>query len=175
MQDTNTDQKHPHCSMWKHRIPLHQYLDTEYVSILNIRSSSSYLLVGVFVVCARVPGTLAPDLPMCWTYSHYCQIADKNLSKRWNGEFRGFRICIGFVQRDFVLWVFVCSVNFSLFSGYHAEGYHAPPVSLLPATTPRATTPHRYPTSYHAQGYHALTTTARLSRLCIFPGYDAII
>ena len=111
----------------------------------------------------------------CWTYSHNDQIADTNPSKRWNGEFWAFRICIGFVQRDFVLWVFVCSVNFSLFSGYHAEGYYAPPVSLFPATTPRATTPHRYPTSYHAQGYHALTTTARLSRLCIFPGYDAIV
>ena len=35
LQDTNTHQKHPHCSMWKPRIPLHQYLDTEYVSILN--------------------------------------------------------------------------------------------------------------------------------------------
>ena len=35
IQDTNTHQKHPHCSMWKPRIPLHQYLDTEYVSILN--------------------------------------------------------------------------------------------------------------------------------------------
>ena len=46
----------------------------------------------------------------------------------------------------FVLWVFVCSINFSLFSGYYAEGYHAPPVSF-PATTPRATTPHRYLTA----------------------------
>ena len=64
-------------------------------------------------------------------YSHHCQIADKNPSKRWNGEFWGYRIGIGFVQRDFVLWVFVCSVNFSLF----------------PATTPRATTPHRYLTA----------------------------
>ena len=91
----------------------------------------------------------------CWTYSHHCQIADKNPSKRWNGEFRWFRICIGFVQRDFVLWVFVCSVSFSL---------------SFPATTPRATTPHQY-----AQGYHALTTTARLSRLCIYPGYHAIV
>ena len=33
---------------------------------------------------------------MCWTYSHHCQIADKKPSKRsWNGEFRGFRICVG--------------------------------------------------------------------------------
>ena len=33
-----------------------------------------------------------------WTYSHHCQIADKNSSKRWNGEFRGFRICIGWIS-----------------------------------------------------------------------------
>ena len=32
----------------------------------------------------------------CWTYSHHRQIADKNPSKRWNGEFWGFRSCIGF-------------------------------------------------------------------------------
>ena len=37
------------------------------------------------------------------------------------------------------------------------------------ATTPRATTPHLYPA-----GYHALTTTARLSRLCTSPGYHSI-
>ena len=32
----------------------------------------------------------------CWTYSHHCQIPDRKPSKRsWNGEFRGFRICVG--------------------------------------------------------------------------------
>ena len=66
--------------------------------------------------------------------------------ERWNGEFWGFRIFIGFVQWDFVLWVFVCSINFSLFSGYHAEGYHAPPI----------------PYGYHAEGYHARTDTFKL-------------
>ena len=51
-------------------------------------------------------------------------------------------------------------------------------LSLLlsfPATTPRATTPHLYCTGYHAQSYHAFTTTARLPRLCIYPGYHAIV
>ena len=67
--------------------------------------------------------------------------------KRWHGEFWGFRICIGFIQRDFVLWVFVCSVNFSLFSGYHDEGYHAPPI----------------PYGYHAVGYHRRTDTFKLT------------
>ena len=43
------------------------------------------------------------------------------------------------------------------------------------ATTPRAITPHLYHTGYHAQGYHALTTTVRLSRPCMHPGYHAIV
>ena len=67
----------------------------------------------------------------CWTYSHHCQIADKNPSKTWNGKFRGFRICIGWISTTrFLLWVFMCSINFSLFFR----------VSFS-ATTPRATTP----------------------------------
>ena len=88
-----------------------------------------------------------------WTYSHhYCQIVDKNPSKRWNGEFWGFRICIGFEQRDFVLWVFVCSVNFSVFSGYHAEGYHAPPIPYG-----------HHAEGHNAEGYHARTDTFKLT------------
>ena len=51
------------------------------------------------------------------------------------------------LQRVFVLSVFVCSVNLSLFSGYHAEGYHAPPI----------------PYGYHAEGYHARTDTFKLT------------
>ena len=35
----------------------------------------------------------------CWTYSHHCQIVDMKPSKRsWNGEFRGFRICVGWIS-----------------------------------------------------------------------------
>ena len=47
----------------------------------------------------------------------------------------------------FCVRVFVCSVNFSLFSGYHAEGYHAPPIPY---------------------GYHARTDTFKLTgyRVC---------
>ena len=51
------------------------------------------------------------------------------------------------LQRVFVLLVFVCSVNLSLFSGYYAEGYHAPPISY----------------GYHAEGYHARTDTFKLT------------
>ena len=51
------------------------------------------------------------------------------------------------LQRVFVLWVFVCSVNLSLFSDYHAEGYYAPPI----------------PYGYHADGYHARTDTFKLT------------
>ena len=59
-------------------------------------------------------------------------------------NFGGFVYVLGgFPQRDFVLWLFTCPINislfcvsfvflsslfFSLFSGYHAEGYHAPSV-----------------------------------------------
>ena len=52
----------------------------------------------------------APEEGTCWTYSHHCQIADKNPSKRWNGEFRGLRICIGWISttRFFVL-SFLCA------------------------------------------------------------------
>ena len=46
----------------------------------------------------------------------------------------------GFPQHDFVLWVFMCPTNVSLFCD------------------------HLYCTGYHAQGYHPLTTTARLPR-----------
>ena len=41
----------------------------------------------------------------------------------------------------------MCSVDFSLFSGYHVEGYHAPPI----------------PYGYHAEGYHARTDTFKLT------------
>ena len=78
-------------------------------------------------------------------------------------NFGGFVYVLdGFLQREFVLWVFMCPINF---------------IGFFPATTPRATTPHLYPTGYQAQGYHAFTTTARLSRLCvyIYPGYHAIV
>ena len=77
---------------------------------------------------------------VCWTYLHHCQIGDKNPSKGWNGGFRGFRTCVGWISTTgFCVVGFMCTINFSLFSGYHAECYNAPP--LFPATTPRATTP----------------------------------
>ena len=46
-----------------------------------------------------------------------------------------------------MLRVFVCPVNISLFSGYHAEDYHAPPI----------------PYGYHAEGYHTRTDTFKLT------------
>ena len=52
---------------------------------------------------------LKPSHRVCWTYSHHCQIADKNPSKRWNGEFRGFCVCIGWISttRFFVVGFYV--------------------------------------------------------------------
>ena len=62
----------------------------------------------------------------------------------------------GFPQRDFVLWVFMCPINISLFCVSFVSSLS------FPATTPRSTTPHLYRT-----GYHAFTTTAQLPRLSL--------
>ena len=116
----------------------------------------------------------------CWTYSHHCQIADKKPSKRWNGEFRGVRICSGWIPTTrFLLWVFMCSINFSfsgplfrlprrglprppaLFSGYHAEGYHAhtDTFKLTGYHVCRVTTP-ELPRSEQTSGYRRVITPA---------------
>ena len=56
-------------------------------------------------------------------------------------NFGGFVYVLdGFLQRDFLLWVFMCSINFSLFFWVS-----------FPATTPRATTPAAL-SGYHAEG-----------------------
>ena len=77
---------------------------------------------------------------VCWTHSHHCQIEGKNPSKRWSGEFWGFRTCLGFglavpplphiAFRVCLYNGFLCLISVS-----------------FPATTPRATTPHRYLTA----------------------------
>ena len=87
-------------------------------------------------------------------------------------NFGGFVYVLdGFPQRDFLLWVFMCSINFPsllllfcasllcplcLCSGYHAEGYHAPSI------------PHGLSRPYHH--YTAITPVyiSRLSRHSIF-------
>ena len=75
-------------------------------------------------------------------------------AERWNGDFGGFVYVLDrFPQRDLGLWVFMCPINFSLFSGYHAEGYHAPP-SLF--RLPRRGLPRPTALSgYLSEGYHA--------------------
>ena len=88
-------------------------------------------------------------------------------------NFGGFVYLLdGFPQRHFVLWVFMCPINFVLFV-FSFVAFTT--LVSFPATTPTATTPHLYLTGYHAQSYHAFTTTARLPRLCIYPGYHAIV
>ena len=111
------------------------------------KNSVMFWYWGMFQYCSPDKSLQCCEQGGYRTYSHHCQIADKNPSKSWNGEFWGFRICIGFVQRDFVLWVFLCPVNITLFSGYHAEGYHAPPI----------------PYGYNVEGYHASTDTDKLT------------
>ena len=140
-------------------------------------------------VLSLVPPTncVVPSPPVnevCWTYSHHCQIADKNPSKRWNGEFRGFRICIGWIpQRDFLLWVFMCPINFCLYVSFVSfSGYHAPRLSLFrrprrwlprPIYTARAITPSAISTLPPLHGYHACVYISRISRhsLILLLGY----
>ena len=88
-------------------------------------------------------------------------------------DFGGFvHVLDGFPQRDFVLWVFMCPINFilyflyilfclhaCLFSGYHAKGY-AP--SIL----------HGLSRPGLSRLYHHCTAT---TPVYIYPGYHAII
>ena len=85
-------------------------------------------------------------------------------------NFGGFvNVLDGFLQRDFVLWVFMCLINIrvSLFR-LPRRGLPRPTCLSFPATTPRATTPHLYRT-----GYHACVYISRLSRhsLILLLGY----
>ena len=93
-------------------------------------------------------------------------------------KFGGFvYVWDGFLQRNFVLWVFVCpnnitlffdfifASNLCLFYGYHAKGYHAPSIlqglSRLHHCT--ATTPlYLYP-GYHATGPSSICGLSHLS------------
>ena len=121
----------------------------------------------------------------CWTYSHHCQIADKNPSKRWNGEFRGFRICIGWISTtgfcvvgfyvpDSYRSILCLFCLFFLFSGYRAKGYHAPSI-LHGLSRPGLSRVHHHCTAttpvYIYPGYHAivLSSIPRLSH----PSYHA--
>ena len=110
-----------------------------------------------------LPGIILLGIPqLCWTYSHHCQIGDKNPSKRWNGEFRGFRICVGWTSTTgFCVVGFMCPINFSRFSGYHAEGDHAPPLfRRLPRRgLPRPYRWIQYNRLPRLQGYHTRATT----------------
>ena len=60
-------------------------------------------------------------------------------------NFGGFVYVLdGFPQRDFVLWVFMCPINISLFCVSFVFS-----LVSFPATTPRATTPHLYLSLIH--------------------------
>ena len=112
---------------------------------------------------------------MCWTYSHHFQIGDKNPSKRWNGEFRGFHICVGWISTtgfcvvgfyvpDSYQSILCLFCLFFLFSGYHAKGYHAKgyhaPSILHGLSRPEL-----------SRLYHHCTAT---TPVYIYPGYHAI-
>ena len=97
------------------------------------------------------------------THSIIARLQTRIRRKEGSENFGGFLyVWDGFLQRDFVLWVFMCPNNITLFF----DSVFASTLGLLcvssTATTPRATTPHLY-----CKGYHAFTT-ARLPRLCIY-------
>ena len=58
------------------------------------------------------------EMKCCWTYSHHGQIADMKPSKgSWNGEFRGFRICVGWISTTrFCVVGFYVPFNFCVYS-----------------------------------------------------------
>ena len=121
----------------------------------------------------------------CTIYLHDARANRGCPAFRGPRDFGGFVYVLDrFPQRDLGLWAFMCPINSSLFSGYHAEGNHAPPSlsgyhaagyhapPLYPATSARATTPHRslsrLPRPYtcnqanrlpRLQGYHTRATS----------------
>ena len=89
------------------------------------KNSVMFWYWGMFQYCSPDKSLQCCEQGGYRTYSNHCQIADKNPSKRWNGEFGGF--------------VFVLDLyNGILCCGFLCARFI--PVSF-PATTPRATTP----------------------------------
>ena len=105
--------------------------DVSYGSLYTCRPTATFILMlarGSFSTC-------------CWTYSHHVRLQTRTRRKDGTENFGGFVYVLdGFLQRDFLLWVFMCSINFSLFFWVS-----------FPATTPRATTPAAL-SGYHAEG-----------------------
>ena len=120
------------------------------------------VVVWHYHCCTTCPGIKLLQYSFCWTYSHHRQIADKSPWKRWNGEFRGFRICVGSIS----------TTGFGVVGFYVPDKYHSCVCVSFPATTPRATTPHRSfrlpqrglprPTALFP-GYHARTYAIKLT------------
>ena len=110
---------------------------------------------------AHVP--LFPIGPLVGRTHSIVRLQTRIRRKDGSENFGGF-VCVwgGSPQRDFVLWVFMCTNNITLCF----DSIFAFTLCLLcvfsTATTPRATTPHLYCKRYHA------FTTARLPRLCIY-------
>ena len=63
---------------------------------ITVRQVLLLLLTLTACCCTAISHTSVYSL--YWTYSLHCQIANKNPSKRWIGEFWGFRICVGWIS-----------------------------------------------------------------------------
>ena len=91
-------------------------------------------------------------------------------------NFGGFVYVLdGFPQRDFLLWVFMCPINFCLYCLFclSFSGYHAPRLSLFrlprrglprPIYTARAIAPRAITPLPPLHGHHACVYISRLSR-----------
>ena len=106
----------------------------------------------------------APNLFGCVGRIHSIVRLLTRISRKDGSEnFGGFvYVCDGSPQRDFVLWVFMCPNNITLFFDSIFASTLCPLCVSSTATTPRANTPHLY-----CKGYHPFTT-ARLPRLYIY-------
>ena len=131
---------------------------------LSKENLCSILIFGnvCFNIVVRINQDNVASMGGCWTYSHHCQIADKNPSKRWNGKFRGFRICIGWISTTGF-----CIVGFYVPDKIQSLFFRLPRQGLPRLIyTPRTITP-RAITLYH----HCTAITP----VYIYPGYHAIV
>ena len=133
------------------------------------RDSSCLAFLGVWILFGCI--LLCPSI-ICVGRTHTIFRLETRIRRKDGTENFGGLVYVldGFPQRDFVLWVLMCPINFilyflicllsCLFSGYHAKGYHAP--SIL----------HGLSRPGLSRLYHHCTAT---TPVYICPGYHAIV
>ena len=100
----------------------------------------------------------------CWTYSHHCQIADKNPSKDGT-EISGVSyMCWIDFHNEILCCGFLCArlISICLFR-LPRRGVPRPTVCLFRLPRRGLPRPTRLFSGYHAEGYHARTDTFKLT------------